>query len=67
MNRGGQIIPSLLGLIDLFLSRCSEKATIKELKRLLLDSDRWVEAHAQPFAPPQSCLPYRGADKGDCG
>jgi hypothetical protein len=46
MNRGGQIIPSILGLIDLFLRRCSEKATMEELKRLLLDSDRWVEAHS---------------------
>jgi hypothetical protein len=46
MNRGGQIIPSMLGLIDLFLPRCSERATMEELKQLLLDSGRWIKAHA---------------------
>lgn len=45
MNRCGQIIPSLLGLIDLFLLNCPEKTTLEQLRRLLLDSDRWVEAH----------------------
>jgi hypothetical protein len=46
MNQGGQILPSLQGLIDLFLDRCSEKSTLQELQQLLKNDDRWIEAHA---------------------
>ena len=45
MNQSGQILSSLQGLLDLFLARCPEKSTLKELDQLWKDSDRWIEAH----------------------
>jgi hypothetical protein len=46
MNDGDQIQPYLQGLVDLFLARCMEKSTMKELQDLLAHQDRWIEAHA---------------------
>jgi hypothetical protein len=45
MNEGDEIQPYLQGLVDLFLARCTEKATMEELKELLSNQDRWIEAH----------------------
>jgi len=46
MNQGDEIQPYLQGLVDLFLVRCTEKSTMGELKELLSNQDRWIEAHA---------------------
>jgi hypothetical protein len=45
MNQGDEIEPYLQGLVDLFLARCIEKSTMEELKELLSNQDRWIEAH----------------------
>lgn len=36
----------LHGLVHLFADRCEEKSTIEELRELLSDEDRWVEAYS---------------------
>jgi hypothetical protein len=46
MNQGDEIQPFLQGLVGLFLARCTENSTMEELKELLSNQDRWIEAHA---------------------
>jgi hypothetical protein len=46
MNEGDEIQRQLQGLVDLFLVRCAEKSTMKELKELLVNQDRWIQAHS---------------------
>jgi hypothetical protein len=46
MQQGDRVQPYLQGLVELFLARCPDKSTMEELKELLSNQDRWIEAHA---------------------
>ena len=46
MELGDNVRPHLEGLIDLFLPSCTDRSTMGELKELLSNQDRWLEAHA---------------------